>query len=49
MTEKELPKLRDVEDAIDELSYKIKDICIDFFNKGILKGKEINNEGESEK
>lgn len=32
---KELPKLVDVENVIEHLSYSIKDMCIEFFNKGI--------------
>ena len=29
-----LPKLADVEDTIDKMSYSIKDICIEYYNKG---------------
>ena len=39
MINKELPKLSDVEKSIDNLSYGIKDICIDYYNKGIEQGK----------
>lgn len=38
--EKLLPKLEDVENTLDNLNYKISDICIEYYNKGYNKAKE---------
>jgi len=32
---RQLPKLTDVENTIDNLSYSIKDVCIEYYNKGL--------------
>ncbi len=32
--EKLLPKLTDVESTIEKMNYSIKDICIEYYNKG---------------
>jgi hypothetical protein len=34
-TEKKLPLLRDVEDTMEDINYFVRDICIDYYNKGI--------------